>query len=94
LREFEGVLVRNPQDTIGIFSSFTGYTRAALVLAMNSAYPLICCQIVDSKILSFHINHRTQRLLPELTPGKVKAKKEIEYLVYTTEKGEIITINS
>ena len=96
LREFEGVLLRNTPGAIGIFASFTGYTPPALALAMNSTYPLICCQLKNSQILAFHMNHKLQQLIPELSPGRVRSKDKeaIEYLVYTNEKGEVTTINN
>lgn len=67
LRDFEGVLAREPQS-IGIFVALSGYSTHAQKHFGSSTFPLVLVRITH-RIDSLQVNRAAQALLPGLTVG-------------------------
>ena len=67
LRDFEGVLAREPK-CLGIFVTLAGYSVHAQHHFLGSAFPLVLVRATD-RLESLQVNAAAQILLPGLTVG-------------------------
>lgn len=78
IRAFQGVLNLSPPNSLGLFSSASGYTLFAHRFFLRMTHPAILCTIdLNSRSLTaFLINSRARALLPKLTVGSLFANQE------------------
>ena len=75
MREFEGTLKHQNDDTLGIFVSQMGFTKQSLQDLQASSYPLIYSTIQNGILKQFLMNQAAQMLIPKLI---VIQKEKIE----------------
>ncbi|EQC41175.1 hypothetical protein SDRG_01151 [Saprolegnia diclina VS20] len=70
LREFEGVLGKQPPSTIGVFASASGYSLYAKRFFTQMAQPAMRLTLNGSDgLVEFDMNTPARRLVPKLVPG-------------------------
>lgn len=88
IREFEGVLQRNPNDlTVGLYISTTNMTFDSMKRFRSSKFPMIFIQLeandIDSLILRhFRMNVSFQNLMPLLNVTKLYSHSNAFIIVY------------
>src|SRR5690606_38382091 len=69
IRELEGVLSHQQKDEIfavGVFVSYSGFTRHALRHMLQSPFPLMLCKIENGEIVYLLMNDQGKKFLPSL----------------------------
>lgn len=85
IREFEGVLSRQPLDTLGVVASSCGYTPGSLDATMSSSYPICLVTAQLSQELSGMVWNRSA---DSFIGRMMVCKKHYDTLVHTKGAGD------